>query len=430
MSNSKTDFVAGTGARAVRPKFLAGMLFFGMVAACMDTPNLQLGGLSVKIAFIVFPIYVLIIISKYGVRMNAGDALCAGAFLLSIIPSVINSVSPIHSVAFLFGAGVCVGAMFSFSVIVSRLGADAADVLVKFYRMTVVVSVLAVLLRLQERGCYTFYEPSYWTIALIPYFCITFYRLSIGPPGCANLDCVFVLLAVLASQSFSMVLWAFVVLLWMRFKANKIRLGQIVALVLCVVIGGGLAVAYDQRTQTTLSVIQDAQLDAEGFVRVAIHIAGNRVQRICLAWDVAMSHFWDGVGLGVFKQFVASYLDGDDFSVMGMVAWDFILESNAVCVYLEMLAEGGFFGLLGYVIVLYRVYKVGQSRVYATPMLEAFVVTMSALIIESSYLRPYVWALYGTVLGLSRVVTNYTHVQFCMPKALREEVALKGSRQA
>lgn len=392
--------------------FLFKLLFFGFVAACMDIPHLEIGGLNIKIAFFVFPIYLTVLFARYGFRMNAGDLVMSGLFIVSVLPSVFYSVSILHSIAFFIGACVCVGAMVATSKIVSRLGADFVRCVILFYRFSVIVTVVLVALRVQQRGCYTFYEPSYYTIALIPYFCVTFYRLSMGPARFAALDCAMILLAIGVSQSFSMALWAFISLFWARIHARKLRLIQVVALLICVMGLGYVAYLVDPRTQNFVGIINEFRMDEEWFARIAIDLAGNRVQRIYMAADMIPEHWMAGVGLGVFKKFATNCLETADYSILGMSAYDFTADTNAVCVYLEILAEAGLFGFLGFMLLLFRVYGCGRSNPVSKPITWAFLITSFALIVESSYLRPYVWALYGCVLGLSRLPLEIDPVDF------------------
>ena len=81
------------------------------------------------------------------------------------------------------------------------------DMLVWFYRSTVIVTVPLFVLRLQPRGHFTLYEPSFWAIALIPYYCIAFHKLLTAGKRAFAVDGLFILTAIIISQSASMVIW-------------------------------------------------------------------------------------------------------------------------------------------------------------------------------------------------------------------------------
>jgi hypothetical protein len=396
-------------------KPLAALLFFGWLFACMDQANISLGGLHVKIAFIVFPIYLFILLFNYGFKIYRSHLGVGLVFLVLLVPSVIGSVSPLHSFAFLIGACVCVCTMLGFSMMAARLGPATIDVMVLFYRFSVLMTLPLVALGIQERGSFTFYEPSYYAVALIPYFCITFYRLSVGGARAAAIDCFTVLAAVIASKSFSMALWSFVAFLWMRVIAKKLRPIQLLAVFGIIAALFSLACLFDSRTQAAIEIFRDASADPEWFANIAIHLAGNRVQRVYMAWDIACSHTILGVGLGVFKNYTTNFLGYSDYSIMGISASDFEVETNAVCIYLEILAETGILGASGFLLLLFRIYRTGRSRAFVLPMVIAFLLSMISLVIESSYLRPYIWALYGTILGLSRCSFAGSPSEFFLP---------------
>ena len=84
-----------------------------------------------------------------------------------------------------------------------------------------------------------------------------------------------------------------------------------------------------------------------------------------------------------------------------MSAAGFTTDMNATNAFLEIAAEGGLFSFIGLLSVLIFVARKRNNETLIKPFKLAFYITSIALLIESSYLRPYVWALYGIIIGLN-----------------------------
>jgi O-antigen ligase len=141
--------------------------------------------------------------------------------------------------------------------------------------------------------------------------------------------------------------------------------------------------------------------NADNALSLLIFVVGNRAQRLLVAYNALVEHPLFGVGIGALKSYASAFFSEDDFLLNGMSANDFTTELNATNIYLELAAEGGFTALAGFFVLLKYVYKRAGERELTTPLKFAFLISMISLLIESSYLRTYVWALYGIILGLS-----------------------------
>jgi hypothetical protein len=380
---------------------VSSLFLLGMFLVCGDIFSINAGGLNIKIAYPVFVIYVLIFALMFGLVLDRKNLAVSTIFLISLTPSVVYSTNAKVSLAFLIGAIMCVVMMMAFAKMAEILRERTFDLLVWFYRTTVIVTFFLVAARIQERGHFFFYEPSYWAISLIPYFCITAYRQSLHGLKQSGLDLVLIVLAVALSQSVSMVLWLVASFLVIYFAGGKIKLTYFIWMIICVTIFILIASVVHGRTKAIVREIPAAMENADNALSLLIFVVGNRAQRLLVAYNALVEHPLFGVGIGALKSYASAFFSEDDFLLNGMSANDFTTELNATNIYLELAAEGGFTALAGFFVLLKYVYKRAGERELTTPLKFAFLISMISLLIESSYLRTYVWALYGIILGLS-----------------------------
>jgi O-antigen ligase len=380
---------------------LSFLFLLGMFLVCGDIFSINAGGLNVKIAYPVFVIYVLAFALMYGLELDRKNLAISMAFLISLTPSVVFSTNAKVSIAFLVGAIMCVVMMMTFARMAEILGEKTFDLLLWFYRATITVTFFLVLARIQTRGHFFFYEPSYWAISLIPYFCITAYRQSLHGLRHAGLDLLLIVLAVALSQSVSMALWLVASFFAVYLAGGKIKLKYFIWMIICVALFILIAAQIHERTKAIVSEIPAALENPDNALSLLIFVVGNRVQRLLVAYNAFVEHPLFGVGIGALKSYASAFFTEDDFLLNGMSATDFTTELNATNIYLEMAAEGGISGLIGFMILLKYVHKRAGRYELTASLKFAFVISMISLLIESSYLRTYVWALYGIILGLS-----------------------------
>jgi len=386
----------------VQNRTFASLLFFlGMFLVCGDILSINAGGLNIKIAYPVFVIYVLVFALNFGLDLNKRNLTIAVIFLVSLVPSVIFSTNVKVSVAFFVGAIMCIVMMMTFAKMAEILHERTVDLLLWFYRFTVIITFFLVLTRIQTRGHFFFYEPSYWAISLIPYFCITAYRQSVSGFRSCYPDLLLIVMAVALSQSVSMVLWLAVSFFGVYLAGGKLKLKYCLWMVIAIIAFIFVAYHVHGRTKAIISEVPAALEDPASALGLLIFVVGNRAQRLLVAYNALVEHPWFGVGIGALKSYASLFFSEDDFKLNGMSATDFTTDLNATNIYLEIAAEGGLTALAGFFILLRYVYKRASTHVLTTPFRFAFVISMISLLIESSYLRTYVWALYGMMLGLS-----------------------------
>lgn len=69
---------------------------------------------------------------------------------------------------------MCIVIMLMFAKMSAALGAQTISVLVIFYRISILLSILLMLAGVKNRAHFILYETSYYAIALILYYCIVF----------------------------------------------------------------------------------------------------------------------------------------------------------------------------------------------------------------------------------------------------------------
>jgi O-antigen ligase len=160
--------------------------------------------------------------------------------------------------------------------------------------------------------------------------------------------------------------------------------------------------------------------DPSNSLSLLIFVVGNRLQRVLVAYQAFMESPLSGVGLGALKAYSSNNFNADDFSINGVSAYDFIVESNAANVFVEVAAEAGVIGFIGFMAVLFFIQRKKNNHLVLAPFKIAFYVTMAALLIDSSYLRTYVWALYGVIIGLSSLEKARVQEAWFYPARLRK----------
>lgn len=396
------------------------LFFLGMIVVCLDVVSIDLGNFKLKISYVWFLLYFSVFSYFFDLAMTLKNIRITAVLLISFLPSVIYSSNSVTSVAFYAGTCICLVIMFTFSKMTYLAPAKIIGLLFLFYRFSVMLTAAMVLTRIQDRGHFLLYEPSYYAVVLIPYFCITFHRAFLYGFKISATDMFFIMLAIILSQSVSMVLWCFLcfILTYISFgRARWIHFAYF-----CTVFISFLIIAYffDGRTKRIIDGLYGLFSDPSSSLSLLVFVVGNRLQRVLVACQAFMDSPLFGVGLGALKQYSSNNFSVDDFVINGISANDFIVESTAANVFVEVAAEAGALGFIGFMTVLFFIHRKKNNLVALTPFKIAFYVTMTALLIDASYLRTYVWALYGIIVGLNSLETGKVADDLFFPENLKK----------
>lgn len=404
-----------------RTNNLSLLFLVGLLLSCIDIVNIDLGGFKLKLAYVGFAAYLVVFTYFYGFSFNWKNFSVATVLLVSFFPSLLLSTNLKISVAFYAGTFMCIVIMLTFAKMTKRIGGDVVELIMNFYRFTVLLTAVLVIFGLQERGHFLFYEASYYAIALIPYYCITFYRMFKFGIRSVMLDLVFLLSAIILSQSVSMVLWCFGSFIFLYFKSGRARVNHFILVLFFLSLFVFILYKFNIRAKNIVDALIEMFKDPAQYLNVLILVGGNRLQRVFIAYDAFITHPWFGVGIGALRAYSVMHFRTDNFELDGLTASDFSADINATNVFMEVAAEAGIIGLIGFIIMLVFIHRRQENSEVLHPFKVAFYMTMIALLIESSYLRPYVWALYGIIIGLSSIRDRESLEFALVPKRLKKK---------
>src|ERR1700733_947775 len=387
------------------PRPLTLLWVVGVFVCFLDYPAVPVGGAVLKVAYLVFPFIFAAVLLQNRLHVNKKHALLGALFVGCVMPSVVLSTDVSTSLKFLFGVIVCLAIMGSMYRLTRAIGLRTVGLLVWVYRITVIVTIPLRISGLQGRGHFTFYEASYWAIALIPYYCIAFHRLLTGRKRAFIVDGMFIVTAILISESVTMVLWVILSFAGVLIAMKRVRIKYVLAAATVFIVFGVIAYEFNDRAQGIVYTVRNVD-GLDSVLSIAMFIGGNRLQRVLVAYRAAHDHPLFGVGLGALKNFTDLHFRAADFSILGNSADDFDVSMPATNIFLEMAAECGIVGLLAFLVLLRFIFKQCKNKPAVIPFQVALWITMISLMIESSYLRPYVWMLYGISLGLSSLATT------------------------
>ncbi len=371
-------------------------LFF---VSSLDIFSVELLGMNVKAVqfFLPFLFFYFILISK--AKVDKGIVLALTVFVVSLLPSIFFSISIYHSVSYFAGVITSIFVLLTACYAVVSLGDDFDRLFVNLYRSSVIISFILVFTGVQQRGSFLLYEASYWAIMLIPYMCITASKFYQSVHQWKGLDLALIAGAIIISQSASMVIWLLLSFLVVGWKLGRLNYYFILLLTLLTSAFSSVVIIYNNRASKLTDLFFNVG-NFEEFVRALMFLVGNRLQRVYVGLYTFLDNLWAGVGIGALRVY-AEKLNEVDFEIYGSSAYDFTLDSSAPAtnVYLELLAESGILGGLGFIVLLIYIYRHSTKFIIISAYSSAFLVTSMSLLIESSYLRPYVWMLYGVVVG-------------------------------
>lgn len=379
------------------------LLCFILYASALDVVGFEFGKATVKLQIFLFPLMFFLIIIKRKIKLSHDGLLYVAFFLFCLVPSLFVSDSPLISFGFLFGTFSCVTSLFVSEDISKRLSLDVLyDGLIYSYRGSVFVTFIFVAAGLQARGHFILYESSYWAIFLIPYISIVAYRFFCDKFNYSRIDFIVILAGIVLSQSASLVIWILLIVFAFMISLGKIKLIHVFSVCATLVLAFLLLVAFNARTSHLYHQIMVVD-DISSFMGVLIFLAGNRIQRLLVPIEVGADNPFFGVGGGMLRNVVSS-MSVDDFKIYDQSAYDFVLDSSApgVNVFFEIFAEHGLLGVLGFLVFLVFIYRRTLCSSKLLPLRIALVVTLISLLIESNYMRYYLWVLMGIILGLAK----------------------------
>lgn len=367
-----------------------------MLASVADLSGVDVGGATVRLGWIVLPLAYLL------VRRSRHDgfwfALTCLLFSSQVLAAMVSD-SPLKGLVY---AGWTFFTYFMFF----RIGVDAARQLghrifpaILFNgRLQIVLALVFAAVGLQERPHFTYYEPSYMAIGLVPYIFATLFI-----PGRRRLlDYALLCTLLLTTFSANLVLM-FIVAFVMWLVVNGPTLKTISLLVAIPLVAGLLfKAAIDDPLNANYNIAtfiakNGISLD---LVTAALERGGNRTQRIEAGYDIAVANPWFGIGPGQYNSYTRDinfdYLSGGAWWLdpAGMPAINVLIEAAATTGVLSLVPL--VLAALALCVMVTRI-PWQPARLAALGSVVAFCVALS---MESNFLRAYVWLAFGLYVGL------------------------------
>ncbi|WP_440144520.1 O-antigen ligase family protein [Aeromonas veronii] len=365
--------------------WFSGVLFF---FACVDV--LQVQGVRVLVLLSFLFIVALIIAGK--INNLPKDFYFLLVFMVFSLISIVNSHNAVKSFIYLSWPIVNFISLFlPFYLLGKKDLANTMKGILFSCRLTCLLGIFLWMFGVHARLQGFFYEPSYFSIALTPYFVYVILRLEFKITKENVFDGGSIVACLLGSMSGSLVL---VILLAIFFRLLKyikspLMLTRSVLLSALVFI---LFFGYASNSNDLLSKTLSLVFSGVDNHQQLIDRAGNRFPRLLLALDVVQDNP-TGVGVGTYID----YLEEHNFpKYSNLPEWVSPLSKPATNIYLEIAATCGWGA--GVVFMIWNFVVIGRAKINTDinyVIFASFIIMIIALQIESNYLRPYFWCVFG-----------------------------------
>lgn len=346
--------------------------------AGMDWPSINFSGINIRYSwlFVVF----FVILRFINISLSYRSVLFIGFFILSMLPSTMLSIN-IHK-SFFYIWWVLFNYIFFYSASIFYIKNhrhDFFNALIWFSRVNILIAIIFYLVDFQIRPSAFFYEPSYLSIALIPYCCLVFVNQNLCK--CNRVDYIFIFIFLLISQSG---VFLITILLAIFFGINFKNIKYIILMFVSIILY--LLYSDDYNSIYFFDVIGNiTSIDVYQF----FSRAGNRFPRLLSTYDVALNHFYFGVGLGSYDSYTHLVnVDLYDFSNEYLSGYG----QPGVNIWLELFATGGVFPFLILTFfTFYLPFEIIKSQYNVRFKLILYVIIFLIMMIESNFLRAYLW---------------------------------------
>jgi hypothetical protein len=365
-------------------------LHLALLAAGADLSGIDVGGTSVRLAWVLLPV------AAFMIRRSRVDMYWLLATLLLVTIHVlasIGSMAPLRGIVYsgwiifnyilLFRPGINAA---------RQLGSEVWQVVIVSGRIQIIGGLLLVAAGVHDRAQFLYYESSYMAIGLIPY---VFASIYLSRRRALDIGLIVVLLASNQSASLALVLIvAFVG--WLVREGLSWQSVSVIAAVPLFAVGMAMRALSDplSANYNIVKYLVDNGINWE-LVKVALERGGNRVPRIEAAWRIAQEFPLLGIGPGNYVDFSLSR----NFSDLsgGLAALD-PSGVPAVNVVVEACTNAGVIAsailIVVFLYMLRRTLKLRDGGVRRT-VLGILFATAITLQFESNYLRAYVWLSFG-----------------------------------
>lgn len=366
-----------------------------------DSSAIDFFGFSIRLAWIILP---FLIIYTPKARVPAEYFLYISFFFLLHIFSAIVSSSPGRGMIYSFWIIFSYYFFFSLSYRCAyQLSEQTFDIFILNGRIQILFSAILYFAGVHQRATFTYYEPSYMAVALIPYVALCFFSSK-----STVLDYILIALFAGVSQSANFLT---VIILFSLIKFYSIRNRKNFFLIGGSIIGllfFGLAYLYYDKTNINhalvVGIIEGGiNLDA---LQLLIQRGGNRVPRMEAAFDV----FTDNIFLGVGPSNYINYTANMNFDyVTDGIEWIDPEGKPPTNAFLEAGLNAGIFSIVMLIGLFF--YAFSKCSKIKNNNLRWLLISITLVIflmlqLDSNYLRAYCWIAMGAVFGIFKRIAN------------------------
>ncbi|MGB0833766.1 MAG: hypothetical protein ACPGR2_04555 [Psychrobium sp.] len=366
-------------------------LTFLIITTGFDLLALNLGFGAIRISLFLFAFVFFLLVLKKQISFNTVEFISFFLLIFSMFITSYFSSYMLRSIAYIVWFLLCYLLYFSvFRSLSCRMTESAINYAVRDAgRIQIILTALMFFMGV-ERPALLYYEPSYMAIALVPYIYLSLKGIQ-GKGVFKSLDVllIFILLFVTKSANLILLLALSCAFIFFRFK-----LTSLVYSLIAVVSVYYFTIWYADNSDDLIAITFKNMHASTDLLITVIERMGNRWPRFLLGLEVASQYLYTGVGLGTFSDFSLTYMPQLDYS-KGF-EWLEPRGFPVTNVFLELVTEGGLFVLIFCIIflniVLLKPESFNSNHVIWRNLL---VVMLFMLFVESSLLRPYVWAYLG-----------------------------------
>lgn len=376
------------------------IIYSGIILISLDVANIQIGSIHLRLAQFFLPILFLIT-KKYKIEIKYIYIL---SFLaLTALPSLYISFNLFKSIPYLLWIVYnFIFVYYFFYCLTKHNPKIVIDIYINLVRFYILISFIIFIFNGFDRVSLFFYEPSFFVIFVIPFIAFVFFAEKINK----IIDIILLILFYFFTKSaLLLVAVGFMLIFWCFSKINIVRL---LILFILVTSAAFFLNRYDIVNSGDINLrVLYTFISSDQGIEILLMRGGNRWPRFLQSLDIALLHPIIGVGLGAYEDFQLA-IGGYNYEELevNIPDEDGGFGRPAVNIFTEMIATAGFGFLCAF---LYFISSCFSQRIFKSQFRWfgiGVILIIVALQFESNFMRLYLWAFLGILLGLKDFLKN------------------------
>lgn len=370
------------------------ILFFLILSTGFDVLAIPTPIGAIRISFFLFFFVFLYLLFSKKVMLSFVELLFLIPLVMAMLFSVYHSFSEIRSLSYIVWFVSCY--LLYFNVIKFLVNNVEPNYILRLFRdlgrFQILVCIFMRLVGI-ERPALLFYEPSYMVLALLPYIYFSLMQFKDGR-FYNKIDLILILLLIVVTMSANLLL-AIILVIVVGYLRLSLKSFFYMAVLFC--FSYYFSYWYYHNNSDLLAFTFKNLHESPNFINTVLERTGNRWPRIMIGIDVVKDFFPNGIGLGTFSDFSVNYNITKDYAAG--LPWNEPRGFPASNIFVELLAEGGFFVLIFFLfficLLMFMPIKKPRNVAFVSHWRKMIFIFLLLLLIESSLLRPYFWAYLG-----------------------------------